>query len=107
MDNLVKKLTYAGLGFMALSRKKAQDLAEEISEKTNLSEEEGKKLVEDLSAESNKLKDDLNKTVKAQVEKTLHKLEIPTREELNDLKRRIRHLEEALEQQNAQNKNNG
>ena len=99
MDNLIKKLTYAGLGFVSLGRQKAQEMANEIAEKTNLSEEEGKKLVDDLSEESEKLREDLNETVKEQVDKTLKKLEIPTREEVDDLKRRINRLEKEQENQ--------
>ena len=101
MESLIKKLTYASLGFISLGRKKAQELAEEISEKTNLSEEEGKKLVDDLSIESDKLKEELDHRVKEQVEKTLHKLNIPTREEIDKLEGRIRQLEASGNEQGS------
>jgi len=99
MDNLIKKLTYASLGFIALGRRKAQVLAQEIAEKTDLSEEEGKQLLDDLSAESDKLKADLESSVKEQVDQTVKKLNIPTREEVDDLKKRVEALEQSGKEQ--------
>lgn len=99
MENLIKKLTYAGLGFVALSSKKAQELATDIAEKTNLSEEEGKKLVEDLQAESEKMRGDLDETIQSVVNKTIKRLNIPDQEDYEQLKNRVSELEAKLKEQ--------
>lgn len=100
MENIIKKLTYASLGLVSLGRKKVEELAKEISQQTKLSEEEGRKLAEEWTAESEKIRVQLDDTVKKSVSKTIKRLDIPSREEIQSLENRIRVLENLHLQEN-------
>ena len=92
MDDRLKKLLYSGIGIASLSRR-AKFLLE-IEGK--LSEEEGKRIVDEITAElkgeGQHLKDDFY----GFLEQSLSEFETPTRRELNELKARIEKLETLL-----------
>jgi polyhydroxyalkanoate synthesis regulator phasin len=48
MLEIVEKTLLAGIGVLSLTQKKAEELIEDLKERMNLSEEEGKKLLEKL-----------------------------------------------------------
>lgn len=96
MEETFKKFFYASMGIISLGKKKIEELAKDLSEKTNLSEEEGRKLAEELNAESEKFRGEFQESVKNIVKETMKRLNIPSREEVEELKERIRILEEKL-----------
>ena len=50
MIDMIEKTVLAGIGALALSQKKAEELVEEMKSKLNISEEEGRSLLENLKA---------------------------------------------------------
>ncbi len=93
MFDLLKKTILTGIGIASLTKDKIEELGKKISEESKLSAEEGKKLVNDLLKQSEKAREDLENQVQKLVKIALEKLDIPTREDLNRLEKRIIKLE--------------
>ena len=89
MFNFIKKTMLVGVGLAAVTREKIEEIVGELVKKGELSEKEGKDMVDDLVEKSKKVKKDLDKKVEKIVADTLNKLNIPTREELTELKKKI------------------
>ena len=48
MDNLIKRVIYTGVGFVASTTERLQNVVDDLVEMGKLSEEEGKKVVDDV-----------------------------------------------------------
>ena len=92
MSDLIKKTVLAGLGFMSFSLEKAEELANTMIKKGEMSKTEGAEFVKDLMDQVEKNKDEIERKIGLIVEKTLEKLNVPTRKELNELKASIDNL---------------
>ena len=93
MFDLLKKTMLTGIGIASMTKDKIEELGKKISEESKLTEEEGKKMVNDLLKQSEKAREDLENQVQKLVKKALEKLDIPTREDFNRLEKRIIKLE--------------
>ena len=93
MFDLLKKTIITGIGIASMTKDKIEELGKKISEESKLNAEEGKKMVDDLLKQSEKARQDLENQVQKLVKKTLEKLDIPTRDDLNRLEKRIKKLE--------------
>lgn len=76
MSDLISKALLSGLGLASLTKDAIQKTAEDLVKKSNLSEEEGRKLVKDLHRRSSKAQKDLEKTVETAVNKLLKNLNL-------------------------------
>ena len=94
MLDLMKKAMLIGLGLTSMTRDKVEQFAREISEDSKLSEEEGKKLVEEMVRQSDEARANMEKEVRGLVKKTMEKLNIPSRTEIQNLADRIEALED-------------
>ncbi|MCL0076949.1 phasin family protein, partial [Dehalococcoidia bacterium] len=70
-----------------------EELVEKIAEESKLSEEEGRKLVKELLEKSEEARKEFQDQVEKSMQKALKTMDIPSREELQDLKARIEKLE--------------
>ena len=86
MSNLIKKTIFAGLGILSLSREKAEELAKELIKQGELAKTDEAKFVKDLMKRVEKNKAEVEKKTEEVVTKTVEKLNVPTRKEVNDLK---------------------
>ena len=93
MFDLLKKATLMGIGITSMTKDKIEELAKEIIEEGKLSEEEGKKLVEDLLKRSEEARNELESRGEKLVKSALEKLDIPSRAEMEKLQARIKKLE--------------
>ncbi len=96
---LVRGALFAGLGM----QERVKEFVQELIKKGQMSESEGAKLLKEWSERADKQMEDINATITGTVEKTLQKLNIPTRHEMEELQRkiktlsqRVKKLEEAL-----------
>lgn len=96
---LVRGALFAGLGM----QEKVKDFIQDLIKKGQMSESEGAKLLKEWSERADKTIDNLNTTIASTVEKTLQKMNVPTRHEMEELQRkiktlsqRVKKLEEAL-----------
>jgi len=94
MIDLLKKTILIGIGLASLTREKMEELTDELVRKGELSEKEGRELVDDLLARSKDARKDLEARVEKIMTDTLAKWNIPTRKELAELRQRISVLEQ-------------
>ena len=97
MLEFLKKTIWIGAGLAAMTAEKIEETVKEIVKKGDISEKEGRELIDDLIEKSKKAKKDLGERVENVVQETLQRLKIPTRKEMEALKARIEELEKAIE----------
>lgn len=98
MIELVKKALLTGVGVAALSKEKIEDLAKDIVEKGKMTEQEGKKLVEQLLSSSEDARQDLQKQIEDKVQAVLDKMDLAKKSDLDALKLEIEGLRKKLDQ---------
>lgn len=99
MLELVEKTLLAGVGALALTQKKAEELIDELKDKLNLSEEEGKKLLNKFQEAAKDSQKRLEELAHEEVQKACDRLGVVTKEDLTKLEKRIASLEKQLKSQ--------
>ncbi len=97
MIDLIKKAMFTGIGVVTLTKDKIEDISKEFIEKGKLSEQEGKKLIDDLVAQSEESKNEIKSQIETNVKGVLQKMNIASSSEVEELKKEIQELKEALE----------
>lgn len=93
MVDTLKKALFAGIGMAVMTRDKVEEIAKKIAADSNITEQEGRKFVDEVVKKSEDAKASLEKLVHENVDKVFTKLDIPTREQVKKLEERIRELE--------------
>ena len=93
MFELLKKTIWLGAGLAVMTTEKIEEAVAEIVKKGQLSQKEGRELAADLVEKSKKAKKDLGEKVEKIINKTLEKLNIPCRKEMEELRARVEQLE--------------
>lgn len=96
MMDLIRKTLLTGVGLAALTKEKAEEVAKELLKATELSGEKGKEFVDEVVARSEKARKDLESTVERLVGESLHRLNLPTRDDIARLQARIDELEQSI-----------
>jgi polyhydroxyalkanoate synthesis regulator phasin len=96
MKDMVKNVLYAGIGAAFLTRDKIEELKTELVEKGKLSREEGKEFVDDLIKKSQRAKDELELWINKRVEEKIDQLDLATKDDIADLRRKIEELQVAI-----------
>lgn len=96
MEDLFKKFLYTGVGIVSNTAERVQKAINELVEKGKLSEEEGKKMLDEFISDADAKKQEYEGKVKDLVDKALNKLDLSSREEVEKLNARIAELEEKL-----------
>lgn len=96
MIDLIEKTVLAGIGALALSQKKAEELVEEMKAKLNISEEEGRSLLENLKAAAEENRQKLEDIAREEVEKNLGRIGIVSQNDFDALKKKVANLEKRL-----------
>ena len=96
MQDLLKKALSLGFGALLVSKDKIEDVVNELVNKGELGQKEGKNLVNELiekgEASVNEVEGKIEKIVKSVTEK----LDLPSRKELNEIKSEIEQIKEKL-----------
>jgi polyhydroxyalkanoate synthesis regulator phasin len=99
MNEILHKALMAGIGVP----EKLKEIADELVQKGELSESQAARLIRELSDKAGKTGEDLSRTVSEIIKKTLDKMNIPTRDEIDSVNRklksissRIKKLEESM-----------
>ena len=95
MKDFIKRMMLFGIGLAAMTREKIEEFVNELVKKGEVSEKEGKEMVQELIDKSKKVRKDLEGKMEEVAAATLKKLHIPTRGELDELKERIEKLEKS------------
>lgn len=93
MLDLIKKSFFSSIGMAYLTKEKVEEIGKKFIKEANLKEEEGKKFVDELLKKSEDARSSFDKAVNEKVELVLKKLNIPSREEISEIKRRLSLLE--------------
>ena len=98
MIELVKKALLTGVGVAALSKEKIEDLAKEIVERGKMTDQEGKKLVDQLLSSSEEARQDLQKQIEEKVQTVLDKMDLAKKSDIDALKLEIEELRKKSDQ---------
>ena len=99
MLEIVEKTLLTGIGAVALTQKKAEELIDDLKKRMNLTEEEGKNLLEKLrdAAKDNQKK--LEVMAQDEVKKACERIGVVTIEEFEKLQRKVDQLEKQFKAQ--------
>ena len=96
MFDLVRKSLLTGVGLAAMTKDRVGELARELMEKGEMTEKEGKELLDELLERSEQAKNDLEARVEGIVRKVVDKIPVATKEEIAGLAERITNLEQKV-----------
>ena len=99
MMEIVEKTLLAGIGALALTQKKAEELIDDLKERMNLSEEEGKNLLEKLRNAAKDNQEKLEGIAQDEVRKACERMGVVTSEDFDKLQRKVAQLEKQLKTQ--------
>lgn len=92
MLEIVRKALLAGLG----AQEKAKELVEELVKKGELSQGEGAKLMKEVMEKAEKGGEEVDKKMGGIVQKTLEKLNLPSRKDIESLEKKVQELSNRL-----------
>lgn len=90
--DLVRNAILAGFGV----QEKVKEFVEELVKKGELSESQGARLVKEWAEKADKTTTELSEIVSGIVPKTLEKMNIPTKQDLEELNEKIEKLSERI-----------
>jgi polyhydroxyalkanoate synthesis regulator phasin len=93
MFEFIKRTIYFGAGLASMTAEKIEEAVGEIVKRGEITEKQGRELVQDLKERSRNARHELGQRVEKMMEEALQKLKIPTRKEMDELKARIERLE--------------
>ena len=96
MFDLIKKTLLTGVGLAVMSKERAEAMARDIAEAAKLSTEKGQEFVDEVVGRSEKMRKELEETVQRIVNESLKRTELPTRDDLAQLRARIDKLERTV-----------
>lgn len=96
MEELLKKILYTGVGFFSLTTSKIKELVNELVTDQKITEEEGKKLVDDFMDKTKDQRKDFEEQLKTVSSKFKKDVDETSSDTINFLKRRIEELENQL-----------
>ncbi len=96
MKEMLKNVLYTGLGAAFLTKEKIEELRKDLIEKGKLSQDEGKQFVDELIRKSEKAKDQLDLWINKRVEDRINQLNLATKDEIAELRRKIEELQVAI-----------
>lgn len=96
MIDMIEKTVLAGIGALALSQKKVEELVEEMKNKLNISEEEGRTLLENLKAAVEENRQKLEDIAREEVEKNLSRVGVVSKKDFDALKKKVASIEKRL-----------
>lgn len=93
MFDLIKKTLLTGVGLGVMTKDKVEELAKELTRKGDLSEKEGKELIDDLLKKSEQARKDLEAKIEGLVRQAMKKLNVATKKDVAQLDAKIKRLE--------------
>jgi len=97
MDNFFRKSFLAGIGFLAATEEKCRENIESFVKKGELTEKEGKEIFDRFKERYKDFFKDIEKKIDIQVEKIIEKAGLVKAEDLEEIKKRLRAIEDKLE----------
>jgi polyhydroxyalkanoate synthesis regulator phasin len=104
MFDLVRKSMLAGVGLALKAWDEVEDLAKEVAEQGKMTENEGRKFIEELQNRYEEAQRKLEERVEKSVRDFLKKADVVTQDELKGLKKEIRDLKKLVSDQGDEEK---
>jgi polyhydroxyalkanoate synthesis regulator phasin len=99
MIELIEKTMLTAMGAVSLSQKKAEELLSELKEHCNLSESEGKDMIQRLQAAVKENQTKLEELAQQEVQKACQRMGVVTVAEFEKLRKKVNQLEKKLRTQ--------
>jgi polyhydroxyalkanoate synthesis regulator phasin len=96
MLDIVKKAMLTGIGMALLAKDEMEELAREAIEKGKMTEQDGKKFLNEMQERYEDVQGKLEERVEQSVKDILKKMDIVTGEDLKAIKKEIRELKKAI-----------
>ena len=96
MFDIVRKSMLAGVGLALKAWDEVEDLAKEVAEQGKMTENEGRKFIEELQSRYDEAQQKLEARVEESVKNILRKADVVTQDELKGLKKEIRELKQLI-----------
>lgn len=96
MFDLIRKTVLTGIGLAVMTKDKVEDLARLMIDKGEMSEKEGKELIDELLKKSEEARKDFETKVEEIIHKVLKKADVATREDLEEMEKKIKALEQRI-----------
>jgi polyhydroxyalkanoate synthesis regulator phasin len=104
MFDLVKKSMLASVGLALKAWDEVEELANEMVDKGKMTEQEGRKFIDELQGRYQDTQKKLEERVEKSVKDILKKADVVTQDELKALKKEIRDLKKLIGSQNGEEK---
>ena len=91
--DFIKNVMYMAVGYASMNKEKIEEFTKSLTEKGKMTEEEGRKMVNDLVERSKELKHDIENKISEVSKEVYDKLHLATKDELDKLKKKIEELE--------------
>lgn len=93
---LFRKAVLLGLGLVSLTRERAEEVVDELIKRGEVNNEEKFKLVDKLMKEAARQEEELGKRIKEALHKLVNQMGLVTREEMEEISRRLEQLEKRI-----------
>ena len=98
MIELLEKTLLTAVGAMTLTQKKTEELLQELRDKLNISEEEGKDFLQKIQAAVSQNQEKLQEQAREEVKKACERMGVVTSAEFDKLKKKVAQLEKKLKE---------
>ena len=96
MIDLLKKGILTGIGIGLITKDKIEDYVKKAAKEAELTEEESRKLADELLKHSEETKQQIEKKINDEVKKVVDKLGVATHEDLKEIQKQLDKLQSSL-----------
>lgn len=93
MLDLVKKTLLIGAGLAVVTADKMKELTDELVRRGEISEQEAREALTELKQKTQQAKEDWEEKIERSVKAMMKRMDIPSRQDLDELKERLAKLE--------------
>lgn len=94
-----RKVLLAGVGVVALAQEEAESFVHKLVERGELAEKEGRQLIKDLMEKRKQAVEEVEEVdLDARIERILHRLNVPTKNDIDALSRQITALTQKVDE---------
>ncbi len=95
MESFIRKLINTSFGFASAATKRTAETINNLIKEGKISEEEGKKILDELEKEGGEQRAEFEMELKSMMEKILKKMNIPSQGDIERLEKRLDVLEKS------------
>lgn len=96
MNDILKKMMLTGIGLAAVSKDKVEEIVKDLIAKGSMTEQEGRKYVEEMTGYAEKAKDELEKQVNGYVEKAIERMDLARKSDIEELQAAVLDIQQKL-----------